>query len=171
MSLVIVSSGWNHSDRNEEYGTVPSASGVIERAVRRSCNHVVGSECIPIWLTPTRAQHGNSTCPICRHALFEIEQPHMRIRSGAQRAHADPLQPRRIYPYLSSFVSISTLVSLTWPAAHNAHSIHDQDPMGDHSTVAIAAASVYMASYATGDPRSRSSNLSRDYCSRRYWGS
>ena len=28
----------------EEYGTVPSASGVIERAVRLSCSHVVGSD-------------------------------------------------------------------------------------------------------------------------------
>ncbi len=55
----------------EEYGTVPSANGIIEHAVFLPCLHHVGSECIAIWLSP-ESRVGNS-CPMCRKIFFEAE--------------------------------------------------------------------------------------------------
>lgn len=39
-------------------------------------------------------------------------------------------------------------------AEHIANRVHDRGPMGDYSVVAVAAASLYMASHTTGVPRS-----------------
>jgi len=49
----------------EEYGTQASTRGIIERPVKLPCNHIMGSECITLWLTG-----GGNSCPLCRHVFF-----------------------------------------------------------------------------------------------------
>ena len=46
--------------------TVPE-TGLIERAVRLSCQHIVGYGCISQWLLT------NNTCPMCRRVFFPAE--------------------------------------------------------------------------------------------------
>ena len=137
----------------EEYGTHPSTSGTIERAVRLPCNYVVGSECISIWLTPIRGQRSNNTCSICWQVLFEIEQPRMRADQEFTEHMEIHFELGRDITILARHFDLTTDVSLM--AAYIANGFHDLGPMGDHSVVAVAAASLYMASHATGDPRSR----------------
>lgn len=137
----------------EEYGTVPSPSGTIECAVRLSCNHVVESECISIWLTASRGEHSSNTCPVCRYVLFEVEQPEME-------ASQEVIEHTQIYFDLDRYIYVLALhLDLGYDAAQMAgfiaKNVHERGPMGDHSVVSVAAASLYMASHATGDPRSR----------------
>ncbi len=53
---------------HEDYGTQPSTRGIIERPVQLPCSHILGSECITLWLTG----QGNS-CPLCRRIFFPRE--------------------------------------------------------------------------------------------------
>lgn len=137
----------------EEYGTVPSASGIIERAVRLSCNHIVGSECISIWLTTTSGQRRNSTCPVCRHVLYEVEQPRVDIDQEVSDHTQTYSDLDQYIAVLARHLDLNT--DAAQMAAHIANRVHEQGSMGDHSEIAVAAASLYMASHAIGDPRSR----------------
>ena len=65
-----VSSDEQHSQCSiclENCGEIVPETGLIERAVRLPCQHIVGSGCISQWL------QNNNTCPICRHVLFQAE--------------------------------------------------------------------------------------------------
>ncbi len=137
----------------EEYGTMPSTTGIFEHAVRLPCHHIVGSECISLWLTPSPPSHSKNTCPLCRHIFFEISPSdteshddddhasHMQIHVSLRR------QIETLGPYLLS-------VDATEMAAEIADRIHDRGPMGDRSLVEISAASLYMASHAMAEPNS-----------------
>ena len=145
----------------EDYGTTQSATGIIERAVKLPCNHIMGSECISIWVSsPTKGGSGNNTCPICRRVLFQVSPPpmsparaeHMRIHTVLVNRCASlsaqlGLNPK---PEINRMArSIANLfhdrVGLEGPE----NEIHDDRPVH-----AIAAASVYMASHLLGDARS-----------------
>lgn len=139
----------------EEYGTTPSNNGIIERAVRLPCNHVVGSECISIWLTPTPGQQNHNTCHVCRYEFFPISDPpqprprttpwwteHMRIHTELGQ-HIDTLGQQ-----LDLDADINEL------GLYVANRLHDRDLVGEHSLVAVAAASVYMAGHLLGHERS-----------------
>ncbi len=137
----------------EEYGTMPSTTGIFEHAVRLPCNHLVGSECISLWLTPSPPSHSKNTCPLCRNIFFEIppshtasdddddDSLHMHIHVSLRQ------QIETLGPYLLS-------VEATEMAAEIADRIHDRGPMGDRSLVEISAASLYMASHAMEEPNS-----------------
>ena len=65
-----VSSDEKHSQCSiclENCGEMAPETGLIERAVRLPCEHVVGSGCITQWLQT------NNTCPICRRVFFPAE--------------------------------------------------------------------------------------------------
>lgn len=109
-------------------------------------------KCISIWLTPDPTQHSNDTCPLCRHQLFSVTQslladlqdPHSRISILLDIWHAtsalDNLDLNRgVIEMMARWVS-------------NAFHMHGSS--ASHSIGTLAAASVYMASHATGDPRS-----------------
>lgn len=55
----------------EEYGTEPSTRGIIERPVKLPCDHIIGSECITLWLTTG----GGNSCPMCRRIFFPRQGP------------------------------------------------------------------------------------------------
>lgn len=136
----------------EDYGTIPSASGIIERAVRLPCNHVVGSECISVWLTPTHGQRGNNTCPVCRRVLFQIER--VPTRTGpwyTEHMRIHGLLRERILT-LGYRLSLSTEAAAV--AVGIANRIHDRGLTDDHSPLTVVAVSLYMASSAMDDPRS-----------------
>lgn len=155
----------------EDYGTTPSANGIIEHAVKLPCNHIMGSECISTWVS--NAAHGgggnndssssnNNTCPMCRQVLFEVQSPPI---SASQAEH------RRIHIALvNRCVGICAQLDF-FPNPHVAHmaryianEIHDRvrfeesgfeaPNFGDWCAHAVAAASVYMASHLMGDARS-----------------
>lgn len=140
----------------EVYGTTPSASGVIERAVRLPCNHVIGSECISLWLTPSPSQRSNNnTCPICRHVLFEAPSPETETDHDSD----DDAWHRQIHVILRERIRIlghhlSLSTNVTNMGAHIADRIHDRGPMDGWPLVAVAAGSLYMACYAMYEPRS-----------------
>ncbi|CAF9934548.1 hypothetical protein IMSHALPRED_009757 [Imshaugia aleurites] len=142
----------------EEYGTTPSSRGVIERAVILPCGHIMGSECISIWLSPPANGHGgNNTCPMCRQVLF-VAAPrvpryplaeHMRIHTVLTNECASACEMlelnrgpdvRRLSRWIAN--QYHDIVRLDWA---------DGDDRNPH---AVAAASVYMASHLLGDARS-----------------
>ncbi|CAD6567925.1 MAG: hypothetical protein ASARMPRED_001190 [Alectoria sarmentosa] len=141
----------------EDYGTAPSASGIIERAVKLPCNHILGSECISIWLSaPAQGGGGNNTCPICRRVLFPVQRrpPMPRWRVEHMRLHT---------LLVNRCVGISAQLGLdpdvSRMAREIAHVIHDRVRLerfeaDDDPALAVAAASVYMASHLLGDARS-----------------
>ncbi|KAL9071981.1 MAG: hypothetical protein Q9161_003913 [Pseudevernia consocians] len=142
----------------EVYGTTPSASGIIERAVRLPCNHVIGSECISLWLTPSPSQRSsNNTCPVCRYVLFEASSQETETDDDddddddAWHWQIHVTLRERIH-VLGHHLSLST--NVTNMAGHIADRIHDRGPMNGRPLVAIAAGSLYMASYAMYEPRS-----------------
>lgn len=44
-----------------------------ENAIRLPCGHILGSECISLWILPTTGQ-GQNTCPFCRRSLYQSRQ-------------------------------------------------------------------------------------------------
>lgn len=156
----------------EEYGTVPSASGTIERAVRLPCKHVVGSECISIWLTQTDGGIENNTCPLCRNVLFQFspeELSRLRAEAEAEEDAEAEAEHARIHTVLSERCgSLSVQLDLdsvvTRLARCIANRFHDRveigelelggRPLGDRPANMVAAASIYMASHLFGDARS-----------------
>ncbi|KAL2036902.1 hypothetical protein N7G274_010327 [Stereocaulon virgatum] len=57
----------------EKYGTISPNTWSTEVALRLPCQHVVGSECIRLWLHPDEAV--KNTCPYCRHEFFPLQSP------------------------------------------------------------------------------------------------
>ena len=56
----------------EKYGNVDSHPGAMDTPVRLPCQHVVGSDCIRRWVSPS--EHGKNTCPFCRYIFFSSYQ-------------------------------------------------------------------------------------------------
>ena len=139
----------------EDYGTVPSANGIIERAVRLPCGHIMGSECIAIWVSSTAGagKKNNNTCPVCRHVLFENEHLPMSA-SWAEHMRIHTLLFHRC-------VSICAMIGLgpevqrlaRW-FANREHDRVRLEERNNSAVVAVAAASVYMASHVLSDARS-----------------
>ena len=138
----------------EDYGTVPSANGIIERPVKLPCSHIMGSECIAIWVScAAGAGKNNNTCPVCRRVLFENEPLPM---SASRAEHI------RIHTVLMErCVGICAMIELGPDVRHLARWIanreHDRvrlEEQDDRAVVAVAAASVYMASHVLSNARS-----------------
>lgn len=51
----------------EKYGSHP---GAMDNPVRLPCQHVIGSFCISLWVSPF--EQGKNTCPFCRYVLFPL---------------------------------------------------------------------------------------------------
>lgn len=54
----------------EPYGQKAPDTGIKEHAVRLPCDHVVGRECIAMWLAP---ESNKNTCPLCREEFFPVQ--------------------------------------------------------------------------------------------------
>ena len=92
-----VSSDEKRSQRSiclERCGDMIPETGLIERAVRLPCQHIVGSGCISQWLQT------NNTCPICRQVFFPVEsgpdtaEPHFIESPSVSPPPAQDLTPR-----------------------------------------------------------------------------
>ena len=55
----------------EKYGTISPNTWSTEVALRLPCQHIVGSECIRLWLHPDEA--AKNTCPYCRYEFFPLQ--------------------------------------------------------------------------------------------------
>ena len=131
----------------QAYGTTPSENGIIERPIRLPCNHVMGSECIAIWVSSSvpGGTVNNNTCPICRQVLF----------------HSTPIYAWPAVDYttqaevLDRCAEISAELELSFEVrgmaksiAANAHYLISRWAIfSDRLKIPIAAASVCMASY------------------------
>ena len=141
----------------EDYGTTESLTGIIERPVKLPCNHIMGSECISIWVSaPSTGGSGNNTCPICRHVLFQAPS----LPTSPPRA-----EHTRIHTVLTNrCMSISAQLDFPSPNIYRlarwiANCYHDivrleDHELGDGLAHALAAASVCMASHLLRSPRS-----------------
>lgn len=142
----------------EDYGTTQSATGIIERAVQLPCNHIMGSECISIWVfPPTKGGSGNNTCPICRRVLFQVSTPPMSARR-AEHLRIHTVLVNRCAS-LSAQLGLNPKPEINRMARWIANHFHDRvglelSETDDRPVHAIAAASVYMASHLLGDARS-----------------
>lgn len=137
----------------EDYGTVPCASGTIERAVRLPCNHVFGSECISIWFTPTDGQRGHNTCPACRRVLFQMDPASTETGPFSDNEH-DRIHEmfHTAIPVVGLRLSVSSEgVAM---ALNIANRIHDANMPHVYSPLVIVAVSLYMAGTAMDSPRS-----------------
>ena len=56
----------------EKYGNVDSHPGAMDNPIRLPCQHVIGSDCIRRWVSPS--EHGKNTCPFCRYIFFSSYQ-------------------------------------------------------------------------------------------------
>ena len=142
----------------EEYGTMPSTTGIIERAVRLPCNHVLGSECISLWLTPSPFRHSNNTCPLCRHTLFEVSPSDTEPDDDDDDHDDNHALHMQIHVSLRQHIEtlghhLSLSIQAIDMAADIADRIHDLGPMGGRSLVEVAAGSLYMASFVMEEPR------------------
>ena len=122
----------------EEYGRKTPASRATEDAVRLPCDHVVGFQCISTWFKPVEGQRGNNTCPLCRQMFLGIEL------SDVPRSLRDPIITLGDYLSLSDEVIDMTL--------YIANRFHNWVSILDYPVIAIAAASLHMASYAMNQP-------------------
>ena len=134
----------------EDYGTTPSANGIIERAVRLPCHHVLGSMCISSWVSsPAQGGAGNNTCPLCRHELFQTEHP---LTPFSPNEH-DRLEVMLVERCLSICALIGLQASrVPGTAIYVAGIAYNQllpDGAGPENAYAVAAASVFMASHLT----------------------
>ena len=141
----------------EEYGSAPSKNGVIEHAVKLECGHIMGSECIAIWVLPThKGGSGNNTCPVCRHELFGepisswLDSDHMRVHN---------LLWIRIVTLCAmlelSVWEVGRTAKRFADAFHHRETIREEDERDDDRPVhAVAAASVYLACHLLEQPRS-----------------
>ncbi|KAL9133198.1 MAG: hypothetical protein Q9175_005621 [Cornicularia normoerica] len=143
----------------ENYGTTPSASCIIERAVKLPCNHIMGSECISIWVSaPAQGGGGNNTCPFCRHVLFQL-QPPQSLPPRAEHIRLHRVLENRCVG-LSAQLGLNHNPDISRMARWIANHIHDgilveRDGLDDDGPFhAIAAASVYVTSHILGDARS-----------------
>lgn len=149
----------------EDYGTTPSASGIIEHAVKLPCNHIMGSECISIWVSnPAPGGDGGggnsnqNTCPMCRQVLFEVQPPskaeHRRIHTVLTNRCVGICAQLGLYPNPG-------VVGMARAIANNLHDRvrfenagFEETDFGDRSAQAVAAASVFMSSHLMRDVRS-----------------
>ena len=151
----------------EEYGTTPSANGIIEHAVTLPCNHIMGSECISIWVSAAGQQSdgggsNNNTCPMCRQVLFEVQPPPISASEAEHRRIHVALVNRCVG--ICAQIDLNTNPNVVQMARYIANHIHDlfhfeetsldESNFGDRDAHAVAAASVYMASHLMGDARS-----------------
>ena len=132
----------------QEYGTTPSASGIIERAVKLPCDHIMGSECISSWLLAA-----NNTCPICRHNLFQIHTPDPETPPPLETI---PTVLSDRCEVITARLGLRSVVSDL--AEYFAGRITDlggvqRAGIVDSPTLADVAASVYAASHMLDDPR------------------
>ena len=59
----------------------------MEVALRLPCQHLIGSECIRLWLHPDGA--AKNSCPYCQHEFFLSQSPLDKIAGGGQLTHAE----------------------------------------------------------------------------------
>lgn len=139
-----------------DYGTTPSESGVIERAVRLPCKHIIGSECISIWLTQSGGATENNTCPFCRHVLFEIPQSPPMSPSRVEHMRIHRVLSDRCVGLSAQLDLHSDIMRLARGIANRFHDrvTIEGVEVGDGPVHVVAAASIYMASHILGDARS-----------------